>query len=319
MPKNDWFSRTLLYWDEIGAIVPYEYFEQPEELGPYMQDLLQEELVIPINPGAYLWQLSNFAKAFTNHLELNPIKSLAPKYLWVKVHMEKLQELGKELCEKGLASKDEKHEYSSWYLVEPTVADKFMTYLAVVLGQMQEDKKFYPITENPSNFDYFLQGYEPEDLVPIRRQLLEKVLPAPSGNIEPATIAEFKDKYRGELSRYRRLIEEKASELSIIKDKNDRDYRTEQVGTMLREEVKELESRMKEEKKWPRISLGNFCILGGSSISACKAIIDKDYRFGLAAATLSMLPAVISAFKGSNIVLDDKPLAYAALAGNEFI
>lgn len=25
VPESDWFTRVLLYWDVVGAIVPYEY------------------------------------------------------------------------------------------------------------------------------------------------------------------------------------------------------------------------------------------------------------------------------------------------------
>lgn len=106
VPKNEWFARTILYWDEIGAIVPYQYLDNPDELGPYMQGLVREGLVKQIQPGAYLWQVPNFESAFLTHIDNNPISQKANVHLWAKVHMEKLQNIGNELCERGLAAKD---------------------------------------------------------------------------------------------------------------------------------------------------------------------------------------------------------------------
>ena len=319
VPKNTWFARTLLYWDDIGAIVPYEYIEKPERLGPYMQGLVREGLVTQIHPGAYLWQAPNFVSAFLAHVDNNPIAQKANINFWVRVHMEKLQKIGEKLCERGLATRDKEYEYSPWYLVEPTIADNFMAYLVAVLGQLHEEKKYYPITDQSSSFHRFLPPPNQYHLTPLRKQLFEGILPAPSSTIEPAKIAEFKNRYKAELLRYRRLVEDKVSELSIIKDEADRVKRTNVVAKVLGKNVQELAARMKEQKNWPHIDFGNLCVIAGSGISAWKAIIDQDLELGLAAAALSLAPAVYSAFKGSNLNLEDKPLAYAALAKNEFM
>src|SRR4051794_10339214 len=50
VPENAWFTRVLLYWDEVGAIVPGELVRQREWLTPYMRDLVRSELVFPIDP-----------------------------------------------------------------------------------------------------------------------------------------------------------------------------------------------------------------------------------------------------------------------------
>lgn len=30
VPDTAWFSRMLLYWDEVGAIIPYDFIDNPE-------------------------------------------------------------------------------------------------------------------------------------------------------------------------------------------------------------------------------------------------------------------------------------------------
>src|SRR5439155_7516934 len=69
VPRSVWLTQVLLYWDQVGSIVPYEYINKPEELGPYMQQLLMEELVVQIQPGAYLHSLPRFAAAFAEYLD----------------------------------------------------------------------------------------------------------------------------------------------------------------------------------------------------------------------------------------------------------
>lgn len=194
-----------------------------------------------------------------------------------------------------------------------------MAYLAAVLGQLHQEKKFYPITDQPASFHRFWPQQNQTHLLPIRKQLLKGILPAPSGITEPARIAEFKEKFKDELTRYRRLVEDKVSELSVIKDEVDRENRLTIVTKSLNENVQELAARMQEQNAWPHINFGNLCVIVGASISAWKAVIDKDYKLGLAAAAVSLAPAVYNAFKGSDLNLDDKPLTYAALAQNEFM
>ena len=50
LPETNWTVRVLLYYDEVGSIVPQQYFYAPEEYNPYMRNLIQEGLVNPINP-----------------------------------------------------------------------------------------------------------------------------------------------------------------------------------------------------------------------------------------------------------------------------
>ncbi len=63
---------------------------------------------------------------------------------------------------------------------------------------------------------------------------------------------------------------------------------------------------------------GSLCTIVGAGISGWKAVIDHNWGFGLTGAAVSLAPAVYRAFRGSGIDLEDKPLAYAALAEREF-
>jgi hypothetical protein len=90
VPKSPWFTRVLLYWDKVGAIVPYEYIEDPDRLGGYMVGLVREHLVQQIIPGQYLSRVKNFKLAFLQYIDTQDFKTRY-RSSWPKVHMEKLQ------------------------------------------------------------------------------------------------------------------------------------------------------------------------------------------------------------------------------------
>lgn len=310
VPESPWFTRVLLYWDKVGAIVPYEYIQDPDKLGPYMVGLVREKLVEQIIPGQHLWQVKNFKLAFLEYIDTQDFKTTY-RSSWPKVHMEKLQKIGDELCQRGLAKKQD-GKLSPWYKVEPRTAARFMAYLASVLGQIAKER-FYPITEGSENLSPFINKSARLQLR-TRKIILDGILPAPSHEIEPARLSDFKDAHEKELRRFRRQVEDKISELSLIRNKRDRDRRTRDIVEYLRSDVDELANRMSEEKQWPKIGFGDFCAVVGSGLSTWKAVLDQDFAFGLTGVAVSLAPAVYNAFRGSEIQLADQPLAYAASA-----
>jgi len=58
----------LLYWDQVSSIVPYEFTQRPESLGPYMRSLVEQELVFQVIPGAHIYDIPNFEGAFQVYL-----------------------------------------------------------------------------------------------------------------------------------------------------------------------------------------------------------------------------------------------------------
>lgn len=318
VPQSLWFTRVLLYWDEVGAIVPYEYLEDPDRLGQYMVGLVREQLVTQIVPGMHLWKVNNFADAFIRYVDHKAhTQAVSRKLDWAHIHMEKLQEVGDKLYERGLARRDPKNQYSPWYEVEPQTAGDFMAYLAAVLGQLTGDHPFYPITDQESHLEPFLPQ-SPAEMHEhlLRRLILDNILPAPSKAIDPARLAEFKAEHKPELQRFRREIEDKISELSIIGDDEDRQKRLGDILGNMQESIHELAARMRE-SNWPRLDLGTLFAIVGSGINIWKGVINQDLSSGLLGAS-TLARAVYDAFRGSDVHLEDKPLAYAVLAARRF-
>jgi hypothetical protein len=312
VPNSPWFTRVLLYWDEVGAIVPYQFIENPDKLGPYMVGLVREQLVHQVMPGAYLWQLRNFDDAFLTYVDQQHWDARSAVGEWPNVHMEKLQSLGEKLRERGLARGDKVNRHSPWYEVEPRTANAFMAYLAGVLGQFPS-LCFSPITDEPQSLTPFLDERSHRK-APIRRLVLDGLLPSPSGEVNPGALADFKSKHRRSLRAFRRDVEDKISELTHIADENELNQRIQDVVANMRDHIDELSARMREERNWPKVGFGTLCAIVGAGVSACQALANADYTLGISGAALSVAPAIFDAFRGTEWGLEDKPLAYAALA-----
>ena len=50
VPQNKWFTQILLYWDEIGTILPSQNNHEPILLDDHMRELIDARLVRPIDP-----------------------------------------------------------------------------------------------------------------------------------------------------------------------------------------------------------------------------------------------------------------------------
>ena len=189
VPNSTWFTRMLLYWDEVGAIVPYDFIENPDRLDKHTRSLVRATLVNQVIPGAFLHRIPAYTRAFVDYLDSlgatlkkrrKSFKGLFKIRRTSRIHIEKMDELGRVLVDMGLAKK----RGDPWYDVESETANEFMAYLAATLGKLEE-LQYMPVTDELHNLEHFVFSSSP-DLQPekkvaaIRLQLLEDLFPAPA-------------------------------------------------------------------------------------------------------------------------------------------
>ena len=167
VPQSAWLTRMLLYWDSVGAIIPFDFIEKPERLHEHTRSLVQANLLTQVIPSDYIGDIPNFSHAFLSYLDSlgdvldrrrlsfqkRPPTGLrrrvfsrrihSQKMVAVPLHMEKTSSLSTDLIHLGLAAYDE----YPWLAVEKKTADEFMYYLATVLGQHRK-LQFTPVTDN---------------------------------------------------------------------------------------------------------------------------------------------------------------------------
>lgn len=74
IPRTDWTVRTLLYYNHVGSIVPQNYFYEPDRYDHFMRELVQNELVVPINPMEVLERPWEISRPFIEYINSSDFK-----------------------------------------------------------------------------------------------------------------------------------------------------------------------------------------------------------------------------------------------------
>jgi hypothetical protein len=310
VPESTWFTRMLLYWDNIGTIIPLDFMNQPENLRDHTRSLVQSELVTPVIPGMFLYQVPKFDEAFAKYLE-----SLTPTELdrrrqrfregeTTQIHVEKVGALEWVIKEYGLCKDGgEPYSYSPWYAVERDTAADFMAYLAASRGRLDE-LRYVPITDKKRYCEPLLRGIDRpiehrEDLTTLRLEILEDILPAPMKALSADEIWNFKNRHGQELSNFRRAVEREVVDAAAIPDPELRSRRLELFRQEVDEQVKHIEARLRE-NGFGELVFAKLC-------PVMAAIPGVSFIFGLAS-------AVYNAFEKAPEAEPPSPLVYAAYA-----
>ncbi len=324
VPETKWFIQVLLYWDEVGSIVPREYVYRPEKLGAYMRDLVKAELVKQILPSDYIYQIPRFEEAFLQLIERD--KSIVKRQTvdldseeTFRIHIDKFgDDLARQLSKMGLA----RSVGYPWFEVESVTADLFMAYLSSVLGRL-EDLQMCPITDHSQYFSAFSKYPKSKpkatDVISeLRIAVLDRILPVPAGVISVSELANFKARYINQLSHLRRSVEAALFDISLIHDDQTRNERATLFKRNLEEEIAELKARMLE-RKWPQLNLGTICGLLAAAIPGAETVATGDIVSSLKALP-GLVAAIYSAFKETpdQSEIMQSPLAYAALVQRRF-
>ncbi len=292
IPRTDWTTRSLLYYETIGSIVPQNFFYEPNNYEPFMRELVQSELVIPINPMEVLdrpSELSTPFLAYANSKDFN-IEKRRTRFQTGsigRVHREKFKngpkihadkfdnEIFYQLEELGLAAR-ENHD---WYYVEQKTANELMTYLATVVGNKlnllpttDEYRKRFSLANKSKKV---FKTKQREQLK--RETVLDQLIPFPE-NIDLTQLRKFKDKHRDILNAFKTKVE------LIALDSN-----LDEESQLFRETIKDLEHSKSElsakmgESKFGNVFFGTVCGIVSSSIGFATAGTDGAIIGGAAA------------------------------------
>jgi len=234
VPASPWFTRSLLYWDQVGTIVPQGYRAQPEELGEHTLELVRRGLVRQVFPQE---AGSEFSRQFQrwldglSHSELKRRRARLKAGEITGVHIDKwMHYMGgvEQVMREGLVRD---HLWGDWLEVESRTANEFMAALTLGLchpeGGLSRGSgcAWIPATDDPAAFRVLLSGLEKaEPASPVERDvqlrlrgelqacevrtsLLEQALPAPAEPVSAERIEQFRRKHDDRLPRCRRHIE----------------------------------------------------------------------------------------------------------------
>lgn len=313
LPRTDWTLRTLLYYDNVGSIVPQEYFYSPERhFDKFMLELVRNELVTPINPIDVLDRPWDVTRPFLELIENNPNNLLRAqnsfrdgnrglihkeKFPTSRIHADKFNEnVFYSLEDLGLA----KREDGRWYSVEKHTANSLMNFLATLIGT----KTNRLLTTDYIKPIYFQQSFKNEQIK--RETILKSLIPFPQ-NIDLNKLLRFKERHSDLLIAFRTKVEIIALDPNIVEGTPH----FHQVLAELLQRKEELSAKMNE-SNFNNIVFGAVCGLIGAyqglaSASNVGAVIGG--LPGFASAVYSALQ-----IERAENVFDQSGLKYLALA-----
>jgi len=321
LPRTDWAIRTLLYYNHIGAIIPQDYFYQPEKYDDYMRQLIANELVIQISPLDILEKPREVIQPFIEYISGDDFKrkkrSSLSKYRNIKqsfniepdsplIHRSKFDnDILYQLTQLGLAEKVN----DEWYRVERRTAIDLMTFLASIVGEKIE---YLPVTDlsiKKLPFTHDKMVYKTKKKVNVRREIIIKeLIPFPE-QIDLTKLRDFKDKNHELLNKFRNKVE------LIALNKN-----LDEGSDLFNETLKELNYRKDElaakmnESRFGQLLFGTVCGVTGAVIG-----LQNAGTTGALVGTLAALPsfvnAIHSALKIERIdnITDQSGMKYLAL------
>lgn len=247
---DDWLKKSVLYWDEIGSIIPRHYVGR--SISPGMEFLKHEGLFRHFEPSDLMNGPMEIVKEFHNEFKsavnssrfreiirdsfLRPRnykqqyhprndESIPSNFLRANatvIHFNKISHgLLEFLDRKNLAiprpNRDFMLEYSDhpddWFLMEKNTAGLYMSLLAKYLAEISTNATF-PGTDNE---DYHRLSYDPkdnQDAFYCYSTTLHDLLPAPRDTVSIEDLLEFKNRRINELYLLRFEISEFQRNLS---------------------------------------------------------------------------------------------------------
>jgi hypothetical protein len=317
-PESEWFTRALLYWDVVGAIVPL--FDSNSVLDERTRRLVDVGLVRPIVPLEYIGSLRGFEESFLALLESDQeVRARRGQSLdalpIARIHMEKFGDgLAEELVARGLARRA---EHWGWLEVEQRTGHLFMTYLATALGRLPE-LDMTPITDLDSHLKLLFAQDEPagsSEQAELQIAVVSEALPAPSGPVPPEELAKFKDANRQLLQAFRLEVTRSALE-STAAAPGARRALAELKGRELAGMAEELTRQMRG-RRWQRIGLGALAVVGAGA-AAADAFLSGGALTQTSAVTGLLGAALGTVDQGRQVPFAREGVAYAVSAARAF-
>ncbi len=310
VPNSDWFTRMLLYWDEVGVIVPNDFIVNPEKLEEHTRSLVQECLVRQVIPQNHLHNIPSFKDSFLNYIDslggniIERRRTSFRKGYCSNIHIEKMDGLEYELSDMGLAQEF----YYPWWHIEVDTAQEFMAYLAATLGKLP-DLQLDPISDDIEHLQHFIYSSRTEEsnhkkISNLRLEVLEDIFPSPKEPLKAVEISSFKEKHSDKLKAFRNRVEKEIIDIADIKSKGLRIRRLELFKDESQDAIKEIIDAMKN-SGFKGLTLSKF----GSIISSIPGVPP----------IVGLAKAVFDASMKKNFQAIDRCFIYAAYAQHEIL
>ena len=242
-----WIRQSILYWDEIGSIVPREVAETPHQLLD-LNILAQHHLYRTFDPGEYVNQNTELADEFIAFLKsrkergaIKDTSQIARYEIYAGKMHPKLREY---LIEKEYAE-DIGHDKLSVTKVEGLC---YMAFLAKYLADEAYGSATTPSTDYGLYRDLVFSPNSSKKGFPGLNFTLHNVLPVPLDDVPIEKILEFKKKREVELFQFREVIDHFETALKQVQEKGEIQHILQVFSERIKMNVEVLDRLAKDER-----------------------------------------------------------------------
>jgi len=248
IPDESWIRQAILYWDEIGSIIPHGEFHYIRHNRAQFE-LSNLGLLRIFNPEDYVQKNETLAHEYIEIVESGvfgePIKDVEEavardSYIYEAKFMHEVKHY---LVNQGFAKQINKKVYIDWRL-----ALLYMAMLAKYMANDDTEAITTPSTLHPKYRDLVFSTTDKSKSLPGVSFSLNGILPVPREDAPIRKIIEFKVKYQDELSEFRRALIENQNKIRDAKEVNDAKEFLEQFKTSITKEVNSISETLNKEK-----------------------------------------------------------------------
>jgi len=234
IPSKEFIRKTILYWDEIGSIVPkaiwdeHPYFDLEDQETNQLRDA---HLYRPFFPHTLMWgRVPGFEERFSDEFyrrldffnQRDRLKNNT-RYTPVYEDKEMVPGLFHDLETRGLAKSKLNGKISvsesghPLYFIESVTANIYMALLAESLAEADKNITM-PVTEDSTWQDYAYTSIKPNNQKVCASLILDRIIPTPSPDVPLEKLIEFKEGHKTELIQLRKSIDEFQASISHASD-----------------------------------------------------------------------------------------------------
>jgi hypothetical protein len=311
IPKEQWIYKSVLYWDEVGAIIPPTYGEEENLTNHFTKELIENGLLTQVFPEEYIQQKKDFSDFFLNLIEQPQFNiDLKRKAFELgsvsRIHINKFYHpFMDELINRKIATRE---NWSSWYHVEAHTSNLLMTYLANVISKIGD---YSLSTDELKNFKINIhKNINDEKILSIRENVINDVLPFPI-NADLGKLRKFKESNFEDLQKFRLSIERLILELAVIEDKEIYEKKYNLEIDAINHEKERLLALMDESK----IGKMAYSSMGGLITAGLAFYVTNDPTLALGPLWVGV-SAAVNEYEKSEV--QNHELAYLALINKKF-
>ena len=222
IPAHEWLTDALLYWDQVGSIVP----ERMKKVlnTPNIRYLMDEDCYRRFEPAPAFGQIqgaSTFEAELTNRLDspafAQALANDSGGQLWSVAFEKMTQQAWEILAARNLTA--DKHFTTSWLRVRRPAAIVYMGLLADRIAQSDENSYIKPSTDQELYEDLVFRGTDLATSLQAVSLKMQNLLPKAAPDTELRTLLEFKATRQDELAQFKSLISEYQVRIASCPDK----------------------------------------------------------------------------------------------------